>query len=149
MERRQAIKSRLGAAFALLRREGYVARQNFLCCRSCAGTRIAYDLRAYSPEKRAACKGAVFYTRQDAEQLAPAHRFWRDSSTRPEFSLHISFGQIDFAASQDDDVFTVGMDTAAVGRALVAALHRVGLRTSWNGSEDVRVEVVGISEEVQ
>ncbi len=148
MNRRLEIKSRLSRAFALMRRDGFVARQNFLCCRNCAGTRIAYDLRAYSAEKRATCKGAVFYTRQDAEGLAPRDRFWRGSG-REEFSLHIAFGQVDFAAKDDGAMIAVGVNAVIIGRALVEQLGRCGLRTNWNGSEETCVEVVGLAEDVQ
>jgi hypothetical protein len=37
-------KDRISAAFKALRKLGYVARQNFMCCGSCAGAAIAEDV---------------------------------------------------------------------------------------------------------
>ena len=56
--------TRIGKAFAALRRQGYIARQNYLCCGTCAGAAIATDIK----EKRLKPRGAVFYTKQDRER---------------------------------------------------------------------------------
>ena len=50
-------KGKINNMFKLLRRKGYIARQNFNCCSSCGWAEIG------EVEK------AVFYHRQDAENL--------------------------------------------------------------------------------
>ena len=52
-------KSNLNNAFKALRKAGYFAKQNFLCCQSCGWA-------AMTDEES---KKAVFYHRQDADDL--------------------------------------------------------------------------------
>jgi hypothetical protein len=52
-------RTNLSNAFAQLRKQGYVAKQNFLCCQSCGWA-------ALSEEE---AKLAVFYHSQDAQGL--------------------------------------------------------------------------------
>lgn len=52
-------KSKLTKAFQALRKAGYFARQNFLCCQSCGWSAMTDE----QAEK------AVFYHRQDADDL--------------------------------------------------------------------------------
>ena len=51
-------KVNLNQAFKELRKLGYFARQNFLCCQSCAWAAVPMD-----------AKKVVFYHRQDTEEL--------------------------------------------------------------------------------
>jgi hypothetical protein len=52
-------KKKLNQAFAALRKAGYTAKQNFLCCQSCAWNALSNK----EAEK------AVFYHQQDADDL--------------------------------------------------------------------------------
>ena len=52
-------KIQLNKAFAELRKKGYFARQNFTCCQSCGWAELTDE----------ESKKAVFYHRQDAEDL--------------------------------------------------------------------------------
>ena len=51
-------KANLNQAFKELRKLGYFARQNFMCCQSCAWAAVPMD-----------AKKVVFYHKQDADQL--------------------------------------------------------------------------------
>ena len=51
-------KKNLNKAFRELRKEGFIAKQNFMCCQTCAWAAI--------PEKE---KKVVFYHRQDNDTL--------------------------------------------------------------------------------
>ena len=88
------------------------ARQNFLCCQSCAG----YHVGTLSDERVAAGKPAItryaFYHRQDAEG-------WVDGD------LYIAFGD-------DDDA----------GEAIRTAAVDAGLAVIWDGSVNTRVRVL-------
>ena len=53
---------KLNAAFRMLRKRGYFARQNFWCCQTCAWYAIGED----HPDQ---VGRAVFYHHQDTEQL--------------------------------------------------------------------------------
>jgi hypothetical protein len=52
-------KTNLSDAFALLRKRGYFAAENFLCCQSCGWDALSEEQARF----------AVFYHKQDAERL--------------------------------------------------------------------------------
>jgi hypothetical protein len=88
------------------------ARQNFLCCQSCAG----YHVGTLSDERVAAGKPAItryaFYHRQDAEGWVRG-------------DLYIAFGD-------DDDA----------GEAIRTAAHDAGLAVIWDGSVNTRPRII-------
>lgn len=54
-------KNNINKAFRILRKNGYIAKQNFSCCQSCG----RYELnKLYGEEK---CKKLVFYNIQDTD----------------------------------------------------------------------------------
>lgn len=57
------VRQKIGVAFRALRKSGYIARQNFMCCMGCGF--------AAMPE---GTKKAVFYHRQDADRLSSSGR---------------------------------------------------------------------------
>ena len=58
--------SNLSKAFSALRKQGYFARQNFMCCQSCAWAEI--------PDEKA--KKAVFYHKQDNDDAKAGRPFY-------------------------------------------------------------------------
>jgi hypothetical protein len=60
-------KQRLNVLFRLLRKQGYVARQNFSCCGGCAAGEIGALV------KQRDARGGVYYHQQDAERLPHGH----------------------------------------------------------------------------
>lgn len=114
-------KPLLRPAFAELRRRGYLARQNFLCCQNCAGA----ELTGVAKERIAAGKevrGSVFYTAQDEEMAVN--------------DLYIAYGPL-----YADDEEQIGIDTRLAGQEIVEILRRQGLPVEWNGDPDVRIKV--------
>lgn len=59
-------KKKLNKAFTALRKAGYTAKQNFLCCQSCAWNALS--------DKEA--EKAVFYHRQDTERMKESGELW-------------------------------------------------------------------------
>jgi len=59
-------KRKINKAFVALRKKGYFARQNFLCCNSCGWHAI--------PDDQA--KKAVFYHAQSADDLKKEGKCW-------------------------------------------------------------------------
>src|SRR3972149_4184967 len=59
------LKEKIGAAFAELRADGFLAKQNYLCCSSCAGYAMAERASQLADRGRRVA-GVVFYHRQDA-----------------------------------------------------------------------------------
>ena len=60
--------TKLTQAFKALRSAGFIARQNFTCCGSCAGAQLSKDFAAMPPAKAVRVMGAVFF-----HQIGRAH----------------------------------------------------------------------------
>lgn len=121
-------KAKLTAAFATLRKQGFIARQNFSCCGSCAGYEIAEYVKELSPARQAKVKGAITYNRQSAENAF--HPRWGNGH------LYIGFGPVSV-----HEVGQFGLPTVEVGNALKAALEEQGLTVEWDGDPDKRIGV--------
>ena len=104
-------KMKLTDAFKDLRKQGFFARQNFLCCQSCAWAEAPAD------------KPVVFYHAQDAASLREAEgkrgtsRFKQD-----DVGVYLAFGH-----------------DALAGQKIVDALKRAGVDYTWDGTEDQRI----------
>lgn len=112
----RAGKALLAKAFKDLRKEGLIAKQNFMCCRSCASCSIWNDIDA-SPGKY---KGAVYYCKQDGDNLRKDGRFY------------LGFGAAD---TDDDKVATL------IGQLTKVVLEKHGLNVEWDGSANTRLLV--------
>jgi dienelactone hydrolase len=130
MRANEDVRFRLTRAFAVLRSRGYVARQHYMCCSSCAGAALAGQLQERVPE---GFRGAVFYHAQDAEALA--HK----ATTRDPLSLCVRFGPVIV-----DDV-EYGLSKAQVGREVEEVLCAEGLTVSWDGDPETTIEVTGVN----
>ena len=114
-------KGKLNQAFKDLRKEGLIARQNFMCCGSCAG----YSLTEMAVNKVRAGKvvnGAVFYHNQDKESL------YNDGT------LYLGYGNLD-----STELGEIGLPTIEVGKIVVRILEKNGLQYEWDGTEDQRI----------
>ncbi len=121
-------QDKLTRAFALVRKRGVVARQRFMCCRSCAGCALASDLAAKVTKDargKDKFKGVVFYTKQGG--------FF--DGNRP-CSCYLSFGQVDTVEHG-----ALGLPTVEVGKIVVECLREVGLAFEWDGTGDKCIEV--------
>lgn len=114
----------LSKAFANLRKAGFVARQNFTCCASCAADQIRQDVLKMPVEKRAKVRGMVYYHHQDAANM------------RRDGKLFVRYGQIAL-----DGWDTTPLIDAEVGEAVFKAFREVGLIPAWDGDPFRCVEV--------
>lgn len=116
-------KDALGRAFLSLRKQGYIARQNHLCCGSCSAAKIASDVKKMPEERRAKIAGVAHFDRQrgDSDCIAIMH------------------GPV----SIDDKDY--GKNEYVVGAEILRALCAEGLDARWNGdpSECVLVYLHG------
>jgi len=117
-------KVKLNVAFALMRKAGLVARQNFSCCGSCAGYELTTDIVAMPDKKRAKVKGVCFYHQQDADRL----RAGRD--------LYLGYGPVD-----SKEHGQIGLETVQVGALVVKCLAEAGLAYEWDGTASQRILV--------
>ena len=106
-------------AFRRLRRLGFVAKPNFLCCGTCA------SYRAFEIAKETGKTSVVWWHRQD------------EKNYRECGQLFLGFGHMD-----DVDDSTDGLGNQ-VGLVIAKALADVGLKIEWNGNSQRRICVFG------
>ncbi len=131
------VKPRITTGFAALRKLGYLARQNHLCCSSCAATAIAGYVQEMPDSAKAKLKGAVYYHQQDGDVL-------KHTQMRP---LHLRYGQVHVYAD-DRTVQKYGLAEVVIGEAVVHTLRAHGLRVHWDGDPNQTITVTGLSNEV-
>lgn len=118
-------RDKLGAAFKALRKLGFIARQNYLCCGNCAGCQIAIDIDKMPEEKKAKVQGAVFYHRQAREAMDDGHGLW------------LNYGPVSASGKE------YGLPTEQVGALALVTLREAGLLVEWDGNPATRLFVSG------
>lgn len=110
--------------FKDLRKLGFVAKANYLCCSSCAGYAIAEEVGKMTEEEAAELKGCVYWHQQDEESIKNVGL------------LDLRYGQIDTHQHGK-----VGLETEAVGKILKLALEAKGLEVVWGGRPNTVITV--------
>jgi hypothetical protein len=138
--------TKLDLAFKALRAAGYLARANFMCCSSCAGSKVANDLSKKIDAAKAAGKtpklptGLVFYHGQDNDAVRSflgQGRSW----DRGGDTLYLRFGQIGVSGYGVSGYGDVGKPTIEVGADVCKALKNAGISYKWDGTESACIEV--------
>lgn len=110
--------------FKKLRREGFIARANFLCCQDCALKAIQNRVTVLTPDDASRVKGVVFWHHQDEQSL------------KKHGIICISFGQLNTLNHG-----FVGLDAREVGNRLAFHLKERGIDFSWDGSPRMAIRV--------
>jgi hypothetical protein len=121
------MKDNLTTAFKALSKKGLYARQNFLCCRNCAGYQLAETVTKAidkNPNKKNTILGCVFYTKQDACSYSKNKDFY------------LSYGSLGTTKHGE-----IGKPTKEVGELVVKVLAEHGVETEWDGDGDSRILV--------
>jgi len=120
-------KEGLNKAFRALRKQGFIARQNYSCCRGCAGNEIANQVTAKidAGKLKDTFKGAVFTTRQD--QMFEESRY----GSLTIHKVYLAYGPVDTAKHGEQ-----GVSTKEAGDLVVAALKEAGVSFEWDGDGD-------------
>ena len=105
-------KERVNKLFKRLRQEGYIAKQAYLCCRSCALHAI-WDRVAKLGT--GILKRYVFYSRQGVPDLTTEAGVW------------LSWGAIRIGEDPTAD------EVEAAGLRVIELAQEVGLEADWNG----------------
>jgi hypothetical protein len=124
-------KSNLDKAFSELRKLGFIAKQNFMCCGGCAGDSLANRLKDMSKDARERVQGVLFYTKQDAADLRK----------NGDFYLHYGTITVYFDNGKSK---TYGRPTKEVGEAVVEVFSKYGIKTEWNGDPNEKIHVTEI-----
>lgn len=124
-------QEKLVRAFALVRKRGVIARQNYLCCTGCASSAIAVEINdkvTKDARVKDKVKGVVFFHKQGG--------FFSGRSGSVS-TCYLHFGQVETSAHGP-----VGLPSLAVAKILVECLREVGLAFEWDGTSDKCVEVL-------
>jgi len=104
----------LDAAFAVLEREGIVARQDYSCCQTCGHNNIQRELAQNS-----GVRGYVFFHHHDTEMALAGHGL-----------------MLSYSAMRDNE-----REQVQVGQRIVFALRDAGLETAWSGNPYERIYI--------
>jgi len=117
-------KTRLNEAFKALRKHGFIARQNFMCCGGCAGNKIAYEAEKLVDQGKTVA-GGVFYHKQAGDNL------------REGRSFYVNFGRIE--SMKHGEIGT--MTDEEIGRLVVKEFEAARLRVVWEGNTNTAILV--------
>jgi hypothetical protein len=119
-------KVRLNAAFADLRRQGILAKQNYACCQTCGFAELRYEAKLVARQGREVL-GGIFYDMQDADDLK------KDGKC---CLAYVGLGLYpDASAGAQDDA------TLRVGRIACETLRRRGVSVVWDGSAESWIRI--------
>lgn len=117
------LRANLVKAFAMMRKEGFIARADFSCCGSCAGYEIATAASAMA-DRGKFIKGCVFWTRQD------------EANGEEAGMMYISYGKVSTEKHGD-----IGLEDAEVAKIFIEKLKAVELEYEWDGDPRTRILV--------
>jgi hypothetical protein len=117
------VKEKITIAFKNLRRAGFLARQNYKCCQSCAGYALATEIENMPPEKRRAVRGVVYYHNQDNANL------------KRSGSVMLAY---DNAGTEK---YPDATPREEIGRIISEMMKDAGLAVDWDGKGCTRIEV--------
>jgi len=121
-EQFRAGKALLNKAFADLRKQGIMAKQNYLCCMGCASSSLGEEIRQAHASHPNKYLGGAYYHSQDAEDL------------RERGFCHIGYGAAPDSANEELFALTVG-------QAVKLTMERHGLKVDWDGDVTQRIRV--------
>jgi len=107
-------------AFKQLRKEGFAARENYMCCQGCGLAAIQ--------EKYPKAIAYVFWHQQDNDDAMEGRNF------------HLAFGHK--VKGTDDRWVENETLSTLIGHHIVATLKAHGVETIWDGTNRTRIEVV-------
>lgn len=119
-------KQNLNNAFAALRKQGIIARQNFSCCQTCALAQLNIDLKAMTAKKKMKTHGYCFYHSQDNDALKAGKDF------------HLAFGWTGEVTETSPSKHAENN----VGTLIQQTLKSHGIDSIWNGTLDARIRVI-------
>lgn len=115
LERVSVTKSLIKQAFTTLRKNGFIARMNFMCCSNCAGYSLAGMAEKKGVEK------LVFWHHQDEDHFQRSGR------------LALRYGKPN---DGDDEI------TKKIGQEIVDVLKSVGVEVEWAGDPNEVIYVL-------
>lgn len=117
-------KQHINDLFKALRKAGFFARQNYLCCGSCAAAAADEECK-----KRGITKVALYH-RQDAESA------WSKfvAGRRVRSDVLVSALYLQYGAPTDSP-----LTTEEVGHEIVRIAHSLNLHVVWDGSANTRI----------
>lgn len=128
----QTDKAKVTAAFKALRRRGFIARQNYKCCGSCAGYALAERVKEDVLNGGELPVNGVYYHQQDNDA------FGRDGNLTS--TLYLRHG-IDVILDPDLKPPLEYVSNPESTGVIVEALRKQGLDAEWTGDMGRCIEV--------
>lgn len=120
-ESRFELIDRIGTAFDTLRRDGFVAVANFMCCAQCGVNALGRRLERRDRRGRGKHeKGIISYCGQSHDRL-------------------MRLGQVSINTCPTP--FTCSLSVTEIDHALIRALLRADLQIQWDGDDSKKVRV--------
>jgi hypothetical protein len=148
-------KHKLNQAFKALREQGFVARQSFKCCSSCAGWAVSVEFaQKTAKDPNFTAKGFVYYHQQDVIAEKEIRRAkWSERCP----SMMLRFGRVEFEphdfngkpleGHENLKAGKWGIDDTEIGKAVCRALDAAGLEYKWDGNPSICIEVFPFGKE--
>lgn len=114
-------------AFRAMRRAGLLSRMNFMASASTAEDQMAVDYIKFlttGKVKEGEVKGCVYFTASDNNDRLKKNKFF------------LTYGNIILDSGDE-----IGIGNKEVGEIVVNICKNAGIKTSWNGDPDNRIEV--------
>jgi hypothetical protein len=117
----EELRENMNKAFNDMRKVGFIARQDFSCCQSCAGSELAREA-AKRVQAGKTVNGVVYYHHQDAEGRNEGRNFY------------LAYGEVD-----SDKIGKIRMDTKTVGERVCEILKKHNVPFEWDGTSKSRI----------
>lgn len=127
--------TKINELFSRARKAGLVARQNYLCCSSCAGYGLTEDIQKMVDKGKPRPKGTLYYHRQDADALKEPKRGY---GRLDRGTMMLRYGPVD-----STKYGSIGLPVEECGQIICQILKEVGIKFEWSGkgSECIAIEV--------
>jgi len=128
-------RERLKDVFRDLRKDGFIARINYMCCNTCAQYSLFSKIEKKWKETGKIPKGVIYWHQQE------------DKAFKEENGgVYISYIPSDTYEMEQQGV-KPPLTTKEVGKELCKVLKRHGLHYLWNGDPSIKIEVIWGSED--
>jgi hypothetical protein len=117
------VKRHISRAFEDLRKQGFLAKENFLCCQTCAGYDLTIEAEKLIKEGKEV-NGCVYWHGQDEDN-------WNEIG-----QMFLAYGEM-----ESEKCGTIGLPTKEVGKLVMKALKKHHVPCEWNGDPSRRILV--------
>ncbi len=117
-----------------MRKNGIVARQNFMCCRTCASDSISYDISNLTLDRYEKIQGVCYYSKQNG----------LNSDDGVVRSIHLSYFRPSGYKYQRPVRTHTGLSLPELAILICDCLTKAGLTYEWDGQTETCIAVLPV-----